>query len=149
MPRTTWAAAVMVLSLIALAGCADNPMVLQGRVTQYQTQQSALQNQNELFQKRIDMLDDENQHTDNLLARSQQQNKLLEDRLTAVSEQLRSTTDQLAQIRTRSKTSTPRPRPSQPACGGRPASRSRPTTASCRRCRRSTTRTFTSAAMAT
>ena len=47
MPRTTWAAGAMALGLIALAGCADNPMVLQGRVAQYQQQQSALQKQNE------------------------------------------------------------------------------------------------------
>ena len=50
MSRTTWAAGAMALGLIVLAGCADNPMVLQGRVAQYQQQQSALQKQNELYQ---------------------------------------------------------------------------------------------------
>ena len=98
MPRTTWAAGAMALGLIALAGCADNPMVLQGRVAQYQQQQSALQKQNELYQARIDTLDRDNQHKEALLAQQQQQTKLLEDRLAVVTEQLRSTTDQLAQV---------------------------------------------------
>jgi flagellar motor protein MotB len=88
----------MALGLIALAGCADNPMVLQGRVAQYQQQQSALQKQNELYQSRIDTLDKDNQHKEALLAQQQQQTKLLEDRLAAVTEQLRSTTAQLAQV---------------------------------------------------
>ena len=97
MPRRTWAAGAMALGLIALAGCADNP-VLQGRVAQYQQNQSALQKQNELYQARIDTLDRDNQHKNDMLAQSQQQAKLLEDRLAAVSEQLRSTTDQLAKV---------------------------------------------------
>ena len=98
MSRTTWAAGAMALGLIALAGCADNPMVLQGRVAQYQQQQSALQKQNELYQSRIDTLDRDNQRKEALLAQSQQQTKLLEDRLAAVTEQLRSTSAQLAQV---------------------------------------------------
>jgi len=88
----------MALGLIALAGCADNPMVLQGRVAQYQQQQSALQKQNELYQARIDTLDRDNQHKEALLAQQQQQTKLLEDRLAVVTEQLRNTTDRLAQV---------------------------------------------------
>ena len=98
MPRTTWAAGVTALGLIALAGCADNPMVLQGRVAQYQQQQSALQKQNELYQARIDTLDRDNQQKEKLLAQQQQQSKLLEDRLAAVTEQLRATSAQLAQL---------------------------------------------------
>ena len=93
-----WAAGAMALGLLALAGCADNPMVLQGRVAQYQQQQSDLQNQIKLYQSRIDILDHDNQRKEALLAQQQQQTKLLEDRLTAVTEQLRSTTAQLAQI---------------------------------------------------
>jgi len=98
MPRMTWTAGAMALGLIALAGCADNPMVLKGRVAQYQQQQSALQKQNELYQSRIDTLDRDNQHQKTLLAQTQQQSKLLEDRLAAVTEQLRGTTTQLGQV---------------------------------------------------
>ena len=61
MPRTTWAAGAAAAVLITLAGCADNPTVLKGRVAQYQQQQSALQKQNELYQSRIDTLDRDNQ----------------------------------------------------------------------------------------
>ncbi len=98
MRRMTWTARAMALGLIALAGCADNPMVLKGRVAQYQQQQSALQKQNELYQSRIDTLDRDNQHQKALLAQTQQQTKLLEDRLVAVTEQLRGTTTQLGQV---------------------------------------------------
>ena len=95
---TTSAAGIMLLGLIALAGCADNPMVLKGQVAQYQHQQTDLQNQISQYQKRINDLDRDNQRNQALLAQSQQQNKLLEDRLTAVTEQLRSSSDQLARV---------------------------------------------------
>jgi flagellar motor protein MotB len=88
----------MLLSLLALAGCADNPMVARGNIAQYQKQQTDLQNQIAQYQKRINDLDHDNQRNQALLAQSQQQNKLLEDRLTAVTEQLRSSSDQLARV---------------------------------------------------
>jgi flagellar motor protein MotB len=100
MSRATWAAGAMALGFFALAGCADNPMVLKGHLSQYQQQQTALQNQNELLQKRINSLDGDNQHKQDMLAQAQQQNRLLEDRLAVVTEQLRSTTTQLAQTQT-------------------------------------------------
>ncbi len=98
MPRTTWAAGTTLLGLLALTGCADNSMMLKGRMAQYQQQQTDLQNQVAQYQKRINDLDRENQRKEALLAQSQQQSKLLEDRLTLVTEQLRSTTDQLARV---------------------------------------------------
>ena len=98
MSRTTWAAGATALGLIVLAGCADNPMVLQGRVAQYQQQQSALQAQNGQYQSRIASLDRDNQQMKAQLAQQQQQTKLLEDRLTLVTEQLHSTTEKLAQV---------------------------------------------------
>ncbi len=98
MPRQTWTAGAMALGLIALAGCADNPMVLQGRVAQYQQQQSALQAQNKEYQARLDKLAQDNQHTETLLAQQQQQTKVLEDLLAVAKEQLRSTSAQLAQV---------------------------------------------------
>jgi flagellar motor protein MotB len=73
-------------------------MVLQGRVAQYQQQQSALQAQNKDYQSRLDKLAQDNQRMTDNLARQQQQTKLLEDRLAAVTEQLRSTSAQLAQV---------------------------------------------------
>ncbi len=97
MSRWTWAGAIA-MGLVALAGCADNPMVLQGRVAKYQQQQTDLQSQISQYQSRIDTLDKDNQHKEALLAQQQQQTKLLEDRLNAVTEQLRSTTAQLTQL---------------------------------------------------
>ncbi len=97
MSRATWAVGVSTLVLILLTGCADNPMVLKGKVAQYQQQQTALQRQNELYQTRIATLDRDNQQKEAALAQVQQQSKLLEDRLTAVNDQLRTTTSQLTQ----------------------------------------------------
>jgi flagellar motor protein MotB len=96
MPRATWTAAAMLVGSTLLAGCADNPMVLNRKIADYQHQQTDMQNQISQYQKRINDLDRDNQRNQALLAQSQQQSKLLEDRLTAVTEQLRSTTDQLA-----------------------------------------------------
>jgi flagellar motor protein MotB len=87
----------MVLGLIALAGCADNPM-LQGRVATYQQQQSALQAQVVQAQSRAATLDHDNQQMKTELAQQQQQCKVLEEQLKAVNDQLRSTTDQLAKL---------------------------------------------------
>ena len=98
MPRATWAAGATALGLLALAGCADNPMVLQGRVAQYQQQQADLQSQIKLYQSRIDILNHDNQSKTALLAQQEQQTKLLEERLTAVNDQLRSTANRLAQL---------------------------------------------------
>jgi len=96
MPRATWTAGLTLLGLLALTGCADNSMVLRGDLKQAQQQQTDMQNQIALYQKRINELDRDNQRNQALLAQSQQQNKLLEERLTAVNDQLRSTADQLA-----------------------------------------------------
>ena len=150
MPRMTWAAGTMALGLIALAGCADNPMVLQGRVAQYQQQQSALQKQNELYQARIDTLDHDNQHKEALLAQQQQQTKLLEDRLGVVTEQLRSTTDPAGpgpERQTRSRQQGPGPHGQPAASIGRVDHAQQQLPAD--RCRPSATRTSTSAATAT
>jgi flagellar motor protein MotB len=97
MSRWTWAGAIA-MGLVALAGCADNPMVLQGRVAKYQQQQTDLQSQISQYQSRIAGLDRDNQQMKTQLAQQQQQTKLLEDRLAVVSEQLRSTTDQLTKV---------------------------------------------------
>ena len=93
--RSLWLSAVLVA---AAAGCADNAMVLKGRVAQFEQQQAALTRQNQLSQERATALDRDNQELQTTLAQSRQQSKVIEDQLSAVREQLRSTTAQLAQI---------------------------------------------------
>jgi chemotaxis protein MotB len=84
---------------MVLAGCAENPMVLKGRLSQAEQQQLALSRQNQQLQDRAAALDRDNQELSTLLAQSRQQTKVSEDQLMALRDQLRSVTGQLAQIR--------------------------------------------------
>jgi flagellar motor protein MotB len=98
MPRCTWAPWLSAFALAVLAGCADNSMVLKGRVTQFEQQQAALTRQNQQLQDRASALDRDNQELGTLLAQSRQQGKVVEDQLAALREQLRGVTTQLAQV---------------------------------------------------
>ncbi len=100
MSRFAWASwSCMGIALIA-GGCADNPMVLQGKVAQLEQQQTVASRQYQQLQDRATTLDRDNQEMSKLLAQSQQQAKVSEDQLAAVREQLRTVTAQLAQART-------------------------------------------------
>jgi chemotaxis protein MotB len=85
--------------LMVLAGCAENSMVLKGRLSQAEQDKTALTRQNQQLQDRATALDRDNQQLQKLLAQSQQQTKVSEDQLAALRDQLRSVTGQLAQIR--------------------------------------------------
>jgi chemotaxis protein MotB len=85
--------------LIVLAGCAENPMVLKGRLSQAEQDKMALTRQNQQLQDRAAQLDRDNQEYATLLAQSRQQTKVSEDQMEALRTQLRSVTGQLAQIR--------------------------------------------------
>jgi flagellar motor protein MotB len=87
------------LFLVMLAGCAENSMVLKGKVNQYEQQQLALSRQNTELQNRANSLDKDNQELGQLLAQTRQQSKVFEDQLGALRDQLRSVTAQLAQAR--------------------------------------------------
>jgi flagellar motor protein MotB len=83
-----------------MAGCANNPMVLQGRVSQLEQQQATASRQYQQLQDRAATLDRDNQEMGTLLAQSRQQSKVSEDQLAALRDQLRGVTAQLAQART-------------------------------------------------
>jgi flagellar motor protein MotB len=85
--------------LLAAAGCAQNPYMMQGQMGTLQQQQSALAQQNQQLQSKASTLDEDNQELEALLAQTRQQNKLLQDQLAAVREQLQSVNQQLAQTR--------------------------------------------------
>jgi len=85
--------------LLAVAGCANNPMVLQGQVQKLQQEQLAANRQNQEIQNRAAALDRDNQEMSAVLAQAKQRNKVLEDQLAAVREQLTTVTGQLAQTR--------------------------------------------------
>jgi flagellar motor protein MotB len=89
----------MILST-ALCGCADNSMVLKGKVTQFEQQQATLTRQNQELTARAAKLDQDNQELGKTVAQWQQQSKLFEDQLGALRDQLRTVNTQLAQAKT-------------------------------------------------
>ena len=99
MPRFPGGSWLLGCLLVVLAGCADNPMVLKGKVTQYEQQQLALSRRYADLQNRATALDKDNQEMGQLLAQSRQQSKVFEDQLAAMRDQLRGVTSQLAQAR--------------------------------------------------
>ncbi len=94
--RIPWFWACMSL---LIAGCADNPMVMKGKIAQLEQQQTASARQYQQLQDRAYALDRDNQEKDTLLAQARQQTKVSEDQLAGLRDQLRSVTSQLAQTR--------------------------------------------------
>ncbi len=94
-----FAAVSWILLAMLITGCADNSMMLKGKLTQAEQQQQAMTRQNQQLQDRTNALDRDNQEMGTLLAQSRQQAKVSEDQLAALRDQLRGVTAQLAQVR--------------------------------------------------
>jgi flagellar motor protein MotB len=88
-----------ILIATMVTGCADNAMVLKGKLGQSEQAQTALTRQTQQLQDRVNALDRDNQELGTLLAQARQQSKVSEDQLAALRDQLRSATAQMAQIR--------------------------------------------------
>ena len=86
----------MAAVLLALAGCANNPIALQNQVGRLQQEHLTLAQRNQELQRRADMLDHNNQELESLLAQSRQQVRIREEETSALRDQLGSTTSQLA-----------------------------------------------------
>ena len=99
MPRYPWARCVLLLAGAICAGCADNPLVLQGQVQGLSQQQLALTRQNQQIQERATALDRDNQELQASLAQAKQRTQAVDEQLKAVREQLATVTTQLAQAR--------------------------------------------------
>ncbi|HEX7379332.1 MAG TPA: OmpA family protein [Pirellulales bacterium] len=82
-----------------LAGCAQNPYVLQGQLERLQQEHVALGTRYQELQSRMATLDQDNQEQGQLLAQSMQQRRVLEDQLTAMRDQLGGATTQLAKLK--------------------------------------------------
>ena len=78
----------LLAAVTLLAGCSQNPLVLQGQVEKLQTQSIALKNQNDQLQVRTNSLDHDNQDLETSLAQSRQRSKILEDQLDQTQQQL-------------------------------------------------------------
>ncbi len=100
MSRSAWMPWLWACIPVIVAGCADNSMVLKGKLSQAEQQQVALQRQYQQLQDRSAALDRDNQEMGTLLAQARQEAKVSEERLALTQEQLRSTTAQLVQSRT-------------------------------------------------
>lgn len=90
--------------LLLVAGCADNAMVLKGKLSQAEQQQAAMSRQYQQIQDRANALAKDNEEIGVLLAQARQQAKVAEDGRTAIQEQLRATNAQLAQVRSEKET---------------------------------------------
>lgn len=87
------------VSLGLIAGCAQNPYVLQGQLERLQQEHVTLGQRYQELQTRMATLDQDNQEQGQLLAQSLQQRRVLEDQLAAVREQLGGATSQLARLK--------------------------------------------------
>jgi flagellar motor protein MotB len=97
--RRLQAQAWMLIALAAVAGCADNPMVLQKQVGDMQKQGLALQRQTQELQSRVNSLDRDNQELQMALSQTRQSSKVLEDQKKLLQDQLASVTTQLSRTR--------------------------------------------------
>src|SRR5215469_2342984 len=84
---------------LLLAGCAQNPYVLQGQLERLQQEHTTLAQRYQELQTRMATLDQDNQEQGQLLAQSMQQKRVLEDQVVALREQLRGATGQLAALK--------------------------------------------------
>ena len=100
MPGKVCRRIALALAALAAVGCQQNPSTVgQQAPTPLQQQQLAMVQQQQQLQRRTNSLDLDNQELQTKLAQAQQQNKILQDRLTVTSEQFNSTTQQLAESR--------------------------------------------------
>src|SRR4051812_46796376 len=76
------------LLLALLAGCAENPYVLQRQVQAEQQQKLAVTQQAEELKRQVQTLDQDNRELQTMLAQSRQQSQVMQDQLTAMREQL-------------------------------------------------------------
>ena len=83
---------------VALVGCANNGMVIRGKLGKMQEQQVAMQRQNAQLQGRLNALDKDHQETAALLAQERQSNGIIKDELTGVRELLRGANTKLANV---------------------------------------------------
>ncbi|HEV3006045.1 MAG TPA: OmpA family protein [Pirellulales bacterium] len=98
--RALGAAAPFALAaLVAVAGCAQNPYVVQGQLQTLQQEHAALTQRYNELQSRMTPLDQDNAEQHTLLAQSQQQRRVLEEQVAALREQLATVTSQLARSR--------------------------------------------------
>jgi flagellar motor protein MotB len=97
--RVAIASSLVCVLPLALAGCSNNPYALQKQTQTLQQQQIALQQKYNDLQTRASAMDRDNQELGTLLAQARQQNKLTEDQLVAVRDQLSGLTSQLTQLR--------------------------------------------------
>lgn len=84
---------------LLLAGCANNPYVLEGKLQDLRRNQQDLTARSDDTRRRADLLDGDNQRLETLLAQARQQNQLLEDQVTALRDQLKSNAEQIARNR--------------------------------------------------
>jgi flagellar motor protein MotB len=97
---------IRALALLPIAGCAQNPYLLQGKVQNLEQAQTSLASKNDELQTRANSLDRNNQELETLLAQERQQKRILEDQVGAMRDQLNTTNAQLAKVQGEAQTFT-------------------------------------------
>lgn len=83
----------------ACLGCANNPYILQGQLTDLQKQYASVDAMNKELLSRAQRLDQDNQDLETLLAQSRQQSRVVEDEVAALRDQLKTASSQIAKLR--------------------------------------------------
>jgi flagellar motor protein MotB len=83
---------------LLVGGCADNAMVLKGRLNEVEQRQTAMTHQNQQLQDRVNQLSRDNENKEILVAQAVQQTKLSEDQLALMRKQCESATSQLTRL---------------------------------------------------
>lgn len=95
LPRMPWIWACLLLAVAG--GCADNPMVLTGKLDRVEKEKQALTAQNQVLQQRVDAAARDNEQLHQNIAREQQQVAISEKMLQEKNQLLREKSQQLAQ----------------------------------------------------
>lgn len=98
MCRLAWAGQLWIVALLALSGCAENSLVLKGRVDKLQKEQQALANYKQQMEGRANDLAKTNEELERSVAQAKQENQLLSDQLKMVQGQLGGASTQLARV---------------------------------------------------
>ncbi|MGE0609651.1 MAG: OmpA family protein [Pirellulales bacterium] len=89
---------LLVAAALALAGCSQNPYVLQQQISSLQQQQTTLAQQSRELQSRNASLDKDNQELESLLAQERQAHKIADDQRQAMQDQLAAATSQIERL---------------------------------------------------
>ncbi len=98
MPKVRFPFRSALAALLLLAGCAQNPFVMQHQAQVQEQQRLAATQQAAELEKQIQVLDRDNQELQTMLAQSRQQSQVMQEQVSALRDQLSGATSQMARL---------------------------------------------------